>query len=41
LALRIVVIGYYVCYCSMVLWKSKRIGPQDLEVIVTSPAAST
>jgi uncharacterized membrane protein YczE len=32
------VIGYYVCYYSMVLWKSKRISPEDLEVSPTSTA---
>jgi hypothetical protein len=34
-----VVIGYYVCYFGVVLWKSKRIGPEDIEVISTSNAA--
>ncbi|HWJ36581.1 MAG TPA: hypothetical protein VNR70_15045 [Steroidobacteraceae bacterium] len=34
-----VVIGYYVCYYSMVLWKSKRISPEELEVVTTSAAA--
>lgn len=33
-----VVIGYYVCYYSMVLWKSKRISPEELEVVTTSAA---
>jgi hypothetical protein len=33
-----VVIGYYVCYYSIVLWKSKRISPEELEA-VTTPAA--
>jgi hypothetical protein len=28
-----VVVGYYVCYYAMVLWKSKRISPEDLEAI--------
>jgi hypothetical protein len=32
-------IGYYVCYYSMVLWKSKRISPEELEVATTSAAA--
>jgi hypothetical protein len=27
-----VLIGYYVCYCSVVLWKSKHIGAEDIEV---------
>jgi hypothetical protein len=35
-----VVVGYYVCYYSMVLWKSKRISPEDLEVASASTAAS-
>jgi hypothetical protein len=39
-ALLFVVIGYYVCYYSMVLWKSKRISPEDLEVPPTSTLAS-
>jgi hypothetical protein len=34
-----VVIGYYVCYYSMVLWKSKHISPEDFEVTPTSNAA--
>jgi hypothetical protein len=33
-----VVVGYYVCYYGMLLWKSKRISPEDLEVNPT-PAA--
>jgi hypothetical protein len=33
------VIGYYVCYYSMVLWKSKRIRPEELEAATTSAAA--
>jgi hypothetical protein len=33
------VVGYYVCYYSMVLWKSKRISPEELEVATTSAAA--
>jgi hypothetical protein len=32
-------VGYYVCYYSMVLWKSKRISPEELEVATTSAAA--
>jgi hypothetical protein len=39
-ALLFVVIGYSVCYYSMVLWKSKRISPEDLEVPPTSTLAS-
>ena len=35
-----VLVGYYVCYYSMVLWKSKRISPEDLEVVSTPTAAS-
>lgn len=34
------VIGYYVCYYGMVLWKSKRVSAEELEVVSTSPAAS-
>jgi hypothetical protein len=34
-----VVVGYYVCYYAMVLWKSKRISPEDLEVDPTPTAA--
>jgi hypothetical protein len=40
LALLYVVIGYYVCYYGMVLWRSNRIGPEDLEVAVTPIAVS-
>jgi hypothetical protein len=40
-ALLCVVIGYYVCYYGLVLWKSTRIGPEDLEVTGTPNAAST
>jgi hypothetical protein len=36
-----VVIGYYVCYYSWVLWRSNRIGPEDLEVAATPTAVST
>jgi hypothetical protein len=35
-----IVVGYYVCYYSMVLWKSKHIRQEDLEVSSTSTAAS-
>jgi hypothetical protein len=35
-----VVVGYYVCYFSMVLWKSKRIGPEDFEAPPTVTAAA-
>jgi hypothetical protein len=35
-----VVVGYYVCYYGMVLRKSKRISPEDLEVSSTPTAAS-
>jgi len=35
-----VVIGYYVCYYGLVLFKSTRIGPEDLEVAVTPIAVS-
>jgi hypothetical protein len=40
MGLLFVVVGYYVCYYSLVLWKSKRIGPEDLEAVRTSTAAS-
>jgi hypothetical protein len=33
-----VLMGYYVCYYSLVLWKSKRLNAADIEVI---PAAAT
>jgi hypothetical protein len=41
LGLLFVLIGYYVCYYSQVLWKSKRITPADLEASATrsEPAA--
>jgi hypothetical protein len=39
IGLLFVVVGYYVCYYSLVLWKSKRIGPEDLEAARTSTAA--
>jgi NhaP-type Na+/H+ or K+/H+ antiporter len=32
-----VVVGYYVCYYAMVLWKSKRISPEDLEATRPRP----
>jgi hypothetical protein len=35
-----VVIGYYVCYYGLVLFKSTRIGPEDLEVSTTPIAVS-
>ena len=35
-----VVVGYYVCYYAMVLWKSTRISPEDLEAIPAPAAAS-
>ena len=38
-ALIFVVVGYYVCYYAMVLWKSKRISPEDLEAVPTPTAA--
>ena len=34
-----VVAGYYVCYYAVVLWKSKRISPEDLEAVPTPTAA--
>jgi len=34
-----VVVGYYVCYYALVLWKSKRISPEDLEAVPTPTAA--
>ena len=34
-----VVVGDYVCYYAMVLWKSKRISPEDLEAIPAPTAA--
>jgi|SRR5450631_795140 hypothetical protein len=34
-----VVVGYYVCYYAVVLWKSKRISPEDLEAVPTPTAA--
>jgi len=41
LGLFFVLIGYYVCYYSRVIWKSKRITPADLEASATrsEPAA--
>lgn len=35
--LLIAVVGYYVCYYSCVMWKSKRISPEDLEVATSAP----
>lgn len=35
-----VVVGYYVCYYAIVLWKSKRISPEDLEAFPAPTAAS-
>jgi hypothetical protein len=35
-----VVVGYYACYYAMVLWKSKRISPEDLEAVTAPTAAS-
>jgi hypothetical protein len=35
-----VVVGYYVCYYAMVLWKSNRISPEDLEATPAPAAAS-
>jgi hypothetical protein len=40
-ALLFVVIGYYGCYYGRVLWKSTRIGPEDLEVSSTPIAVSS
>jgi len=34
-----VVVGYYVCYYAIVLWKSKRISPEDLEAVPAPTAA--
>jgi hypothetical protein len=34
------VIGYYLCYYGWLLWKRNRIGPEDLEAVSASPAAS-
>lgn len=39
LGLLFVVLGYYVCYYSVVLWKSKRISPEDLEAVSAPTAA--
>jgi hypothetical protein len=39
-ALIFVVVGYYVCYYAMVLWKSKRISPEDLEAVPAPTAVS-
>jgi hypothetical protein len=38
-ALFFVLIGYYVCYYSMVLWKSKRIVKEDLEAAPAAPSS--
>jgi len=32
-----VLIGYFVCYYSRVLWKSKHIGAEDLETAPSAP----
>lgn len=32
-----VVIGYYVCYYGLVLWKSKHLQPHDLELAASTP----
>jgi len=32
-----VLIGYYVCNYSRVLWKSKHIGAEDLETAASAP----
>jgi len=40
LGLLFVVVGYYGFYYGRVLWKVKRIAPEDLEVEATSPASS-
>jgi hypothetical protein len=34
------VVGYYVCYFSVILWRSKRIRPEELEVDATSTAVA-
>ncbi len=39
LGLLLVVVGYYSSYYSLVLWKSKRISPEDLEAEPTPTAA--
>jgi hypothetical protein len=36
-----VLIGYYVCYYSRVLWKSRRITPADLEASATPPDSAS
>jgi cytochrome b561 len=33
-----VLVGYYVCYYSLVLWKSKRLKPEDIESAPASAA---
>ena len=40
-AILFTVIGYYVFYYSWVLWRSKHIGPEDLEAKPASPAAAS
>ena len=40
LGLLCVVIGYYVCYYSLVLRKARRIGPEDLEISATPIVSS-
>jgi hypothetical protein len=37
-AILFVLIGYYVCYYSLVLWKSKHLKPEDIEVAASSAA---
>jgi hypothetical protein len=41
ISLLFAVIGYYVCYYSMVLWKSKRIKPEDFDVPSRPTTATT
>ncbi len=40
-AILFAVIGYYVFYYSWLLWKSKHIGPEDLEAVQAPPAAAS
>jgi cytochrome c-type biogenesis protein CcmH/NrfG len=35
-AIVFVLIGYYVCYYSWVLWKSKHLKPEDIEIAASS-----
>jgi hypothetical protein len=35
-----VLIGYYLCYYGWLLWKAKRIAPEDLETAAAQPAAA-